>query len=233
METTTTNTEQAHYLDIFRETTVGRYLSKHEDAFINPYLDRAKHPCSLLDIACGSGYFTLPLHDKAFQVVGIDLDDEALAVLRQKSSTVSLGLANAERMPFGNKSFDYILAIQCFEFLDSALFLDECHRILANDGLLIFDFLNRKSYKWLLKRMTGRTDYLQHPSAGLSHLDVFTALETSGFHIENAIGYNWQPFTRNSNSTLVEIAASIEDMLHLEQFYQISPKILVAARKVA
>ncbi|GJQ59813.1 MAG: hypothetical protein SCALA701_26140 [Candidatus Scalindua sp.] len=210
---------------------MGRYLSYHENKFIKRYLESAVKPYSILDIACGIGYFTLPLHNKGFQIIGLDLNSEALSVLQQKSKDIPLSVANAEHLPFANGKFNCILAIQCFEFLDYSMFLQECNRVLSDNGLLIFDFLNQRSYKWLLKQIVGRTEYLQNPSADFSYLEVFESITRYGFVIDGVAGYNWQPFTRTSNSVFVGITALIEDVLQLERRYHISPKILVAARK--
>ncbi len=230
MSNTNGKISQSFKIDLRRETTVGRYLSVHEEAFVNRYLNDM---CTglILDIACGSGHWTLPLHDAGLQAIGVDLDSNALNALQQKSKTVPVSLANAERLPFDDNIFDCILAIQCFEFITCSAYFQECSRVLRHNGLLIFDFLNRISYKWMLKQLTNRIDYLQNPSANLSYKEVFEAMTNYGFQVIGTRGYNWQPFTRDSDSPAVSIAATVEDIFQLERLYQISPKILVAARK--
>jgi ubiquinone/menaquinone biosynthesis C-methylase UbiE len=231
MQKMTLESVQPFSLDVMRNTTVGRYLSQREDAFIQCYLGSVTPSCRALDIACGSGHWTLPLHNAGFHVMGLDLNQESLLVLQQKSGDIPLSRANAERLPFNDGSFDYVLASQCFEFLNHRPFLRECNRILTYDGLLIFDFLNRHSYKWLLKQISGRTEYLTLSSANLSYREVLRAVADHGFGIQAVSGYNWIPFTRESNSSLVGATALIEQKLRLDRFYNISPKLLVAARK--
>ncbi len=84
-------------------------------------------------------------------------------------------------------------------------------------------------YKWHLKNRVGRR--LDLPSADLDYREVLRAAVDHGFEIRAVSGYNWVPFTRHSDSKLVRVAALVESALRLDRYYQISPKILVAARR--
>ena len=52
-----------------------------------------------------------------------------------------------------------------------------------------------------------------------------------GFDIKQVSGYNWVPFDRLSDSAFVSSAALVEKTLRLDRLYNISPWVLVAARK--
>jgi ubiquinone/menaquinone biosynthesis C-methylase UbiE len=222
-------TVEPFYWDEYRDTTVGRYLFRREQAFIDRFLGDAPPPRELLDIGCGSGRLTLPMHRAGHTVTGLDFSPAALASFRRQSEDVPLVRGDATRLPFADGSFDGVIAIQSFDYLEHARFLAECHRVLRRDGLLIFDALNRRSYKWLLKNRVGRG--LTLPSANLSYREVIRATVGHGFAIRAIRGYNWVPFTRHSDSRLVDAAALVESALQLDRFYSISPKILIAARK--
>src|SRR5262249_37663049 len=99
---------QPFYWDRFNSTTMGRYLHQHEYAFIEKFLRMQAPPRSLLDIGCGSGRFTLPLHRIGYNVVGLDYDAGVLAVFRQRSDKIPLVLSDMQRLPFGARSFDCI-----------------------------------------------------------------------------------------------------------------------------
>ncbi|MBQ1188434.1 MAG: methyltransferase domain-containing protein [Peptococcaceae bacterium] len=54
------------------------------------YIDRMlkKHGCPgkrLLDLGCGTGSISIPLAQKGYQVTGVDLSEEMLAVAREKA----------------------------------------------------------------------------------------------------------------------------------------------------
>ncbi len=111
--------------------------------------------------------------------------------------------------------------------------------MLRSEGLLIFDALNRHSYKLILKRL-GR--YLGPSFAGRPSdkwIDVFSCREVlqliglAGFDLQAARGYGWPPFSVNSNSRLVNATASVERVLRLDRFPRVSPRIVMAVRKRA
>jgi hypothetical protein len=109
--------------------------------------------------------------------------------------------------------------------------------VLRGGGLLIFDALNRHSYKLIMKKL-GRSIRPQF-SGRLSDkwIDVFSFREIlqivgqTRLHLQAAIGYGWPPFAVNSDSKLVNAAASVERVLRLDRFPHVSPRIVMAARK--
>jgi SAM-dependent methyltransferase len=183
-----------------------------------------------MDLACGNGGATLPLYQAGFNIIGTDVDPVSLAALQRRSQRVALAWSTASHLPFINESFDCIIAIQCFEYFDQRRFFRECYRVLVGGGLLIFDAVNRHSYKRLLKRSLGRTRDL-HRSFNQSCGEVLRATMDYGFDIHAVSSYNWIPFDRYSNNRLVGLAAGIEQMLYLDRLYRFSPWVLVAASK--
>ncbi|HEY3108109.1 MAG TPA: methyltransferase domain-containing protein [Chloroflexota bacterium] len=229
MPTTATDAVEPFYWDQYRDTSIGRYLFQREHAFIRRALGGATRAWRLLDVGCGSGRLTLPLREAGHDVVGVDLSRSALASFRRQSTTAPAVMGDARCLPFADASFDGVIAIQSFDYIDHVRFLAECRRVLRGEGLLVFDALNRRSYKWLLKRRVGRSLVL--PSANMDCREVLRATAESGFEIEAVRGYNWLPFTRHSDSKMVGLAALAERVLGLDRHYRLSPKILVAARK--
>ena len=222
-----------------RDTNAGRYLLQREFGFISRLLGETGRCRKLIDVGCGSGCVTLPLHDMGFQLLGLDLNRLALTVFRQRSKDVPLVQGDALRLPISSDSVGCVVATHCFDHLDRAQFLRECHRVLCNDGLLIFDALNRHSYKLTLKRL-GRL--LGPPFTGRPSdkwIDVFSSREVlrlialAGFDLQAASGYGWIPFSVDSDSRLVNAAASVERTLRLDRLPHVSPRILMAVRKKA
>ena len=217
------------YWDRYRDTTLGRYLFEREHRFIRRAMKRGHGTPTLVDLGCGSGRLTMPLRGAGYRVVGLDLSSVALAAFRRRSRTAPLVRGDSARLPLRDAAVDGVLAIQSLDYVEHRAFIRECSRVLRPGGLLIFDALNRHSYKWHLKNRVGR--HLGLPSADLDYRDVLRTAVHHGFEILAISGYNWVPFTRHSDSGLVRAAAFVESALRLDRFYQISPKILVAARR--
>ncbi len=220
-----------------RDKRMGRYLLLREVEFIDQALDGAAQPGTLLDLCCGTGEISPMLQTRGFRTLGLDVNPLALAAFRQQSQDVPLIQGDALHLPFWNGSLTAIVALHCFDLLDRVGFLQECSRVLGYGGLLIFDALNRHSYKLTLKRL-GR--FLRPLFAGKPNdkwIDVFSCREVlqlisrAGFALQAASGYGWAPFAVNSDSRLVNATVSVERVLRLDRFPRVSPRILMAVRK--
>jgi SAM-dependent methyltransferase len=222
-----------------RGARAGRYLLQREVGFIRQLLGGVNRRGKLIDVGCGRGCATLPLYDMGLQPLGLDINRLALTAFRQRSKDVPLVQGDALRLPVSSDSVGCLVATHLFDHLDRAQFFRECHRVLCNDGLLIFDALNRHSYKLIVKRLgrflgprlTGR------PSD--KWIDVFSCREVLelivlvGFDLQTISGYSWIPFSVDSNSRLVNAIASVERFLRLDRLPHVSPRILMAVRKKA
>ena len=101
----------------------------------------------VLDVACGSGYGSNHLTKKgAEEVVGGDVFYEAIKYgtthYRQKGSYFLC--LDAQKLPFRDDSFDVIVSSETIEHLQECEdFLDECRRILRDDGLFFSSTPNK------------------------------------------------------------------------------------------
>ena len=70
--------------------------------------------CSLLDIGCGDGYYTLRYFDdgKPLRITALDAAHEALRLARsvtENKNSISFVTADGSRLPYHNDSFDVVL----------------------------------------------------------------------------------------------------------------------------
>jgi len=219
------------------DVTTERYLLRYELAFVHRVLGDTSRPRRLLEVCCGDGWITIPIHDTGFPIVGLDINPVPLGILRRQSSGLPLVLGDAICLPFADGSLDGVVAIQCLHFLDRPRFLQECGRITRSGGLLIFESLNRHSYKWLRRRL--RHCFSRNPSGAVSDKwvnipscgEIVREIADHGFAVEVVSGYGWIPFARHSDSSWVGVMSKLEQALRLDRWYSMSPRIIVAARK--
>ena len=214
--------------DEFAETTMGRYLFRHEHTFITRFVESPRAAGRIIDLGCGSGRLTVELRAAGFAIVGLDINPIALCAFRTRNRDAPLVRGDIATLPFQTASANCLIAIQCVEYLDFDEFFRECSRVLRRHGWLIFDSLNRTSYKYWVKRAVGVATL---PSRYRSIHELTSAAVRHRFDVEKVVGYGWVPFSRNSNSALVPPAAQIEKALGLGRWYQVSPRVLVATRK--
>jgi len=114
---------------------------EHEHLLRYKYASRFVKDKTVLDIACGTGYgsFMLAEEGEAREVVGVDLDSEAIryASLRYSHPHVNRYHGNARTFK-GDKLYDIIISFETIEHIeDYKGFLNNLYSNLAEDGLLI------------------------------------------------------------------------------------------------
>jgi ubiquinone/menaquinone biosynthesis C-methylase UbiE len=97
-------------------------------------------PCRIyLDIACGTGNYTVAVAQNGIGMHGIDQSSRMIATARRKNCTVSWHIGNVEALPFRDDAFSGVmctLAIHHFTALRPAF--QEAFRVLARGRFVLF-----------------------------------------------------------------------------------------------
>jgi len=96
---------------------------------------------SVLDIGCGYGWTIARLVGKISQLVGIDLDEEALSSARRHYPQIQFVLQTGASLPFDSASFDAVILSDVIEHVGDANkkpVVDEAWRVLKPGGQFIF-----------------------------------------------------------------------------------------------
>lgn len=123
----------------------------------------------VLDIACGEGYGSAAIaRSGAKSVIGIDISEEACAHARRKYG-VDARQGSAEEIPLPSASIDLVVSFETIEHLEHPeVFVKECKRVLAPDGLLIMSTPNRDVW-----RASGsHSDYHCSEMSGSEFIDL-------------------------------------------------------------
>nr|WP_303648699.1 methyltransferase domain-containing protein [Haloarchaeobius litoreus] len=113
----------------------------------------------VLEIACGTGRFTVMLAERGADIVGLDISAEMLQQGRKKAHAAGVAdhlefmRGDAARLPFPDDHFDAVMAMRFFHLADTpASFLAEMQRVSKDQ--VFFDTFNRFStrsiYNWAL-----------------------------------------------------------------------------------
>lgn len=95
-----------------------------------------------LDIGCGSGYSTYKLHEKGYDITGVDLSEKMINLAAEQFPGIPFMQGDVSAMPFSDGAFASILAINVLEWAEvphEALM--EVHRVLQAGGLLCIGVL--------------------------------------------------------------------------------------------
>jgi ubiquinone/menaquinone biosynthesis C-methylase UbiE len=103
---------------------------------------------SVLDIACGEGYGACGLQRSgAAHVIGIDCCAETCRHAAAKYG-IDARAGDAAEIPIQSSRVETLVSFETIEHLESPdLFLRECVRVLASDGLAIISSPNRDEYR--------------------------------------------------------------------------------------
>lgn len=130
--------ERAHF-----ETATG-WHSRIRYEFVLP-LTAGKR---VLDIACGNGFGTVRLAERAAAAVGVDASSAAVARARIECArpNITYSHVSSGSLPFDDGSFDVIACLETLEHVPVRLqptFLAELRRVLAPEGVLVLSTPDR------------------------------------------------------------------------------------------
>lgn len=159
----------------------------------------------ILDIGCGNGYVSSILISQN-EVIGLDLS--RLALMQAKMVGLNTVLSDLTILPFKDRSFDVVLALDILEHLfDPVSLLKEANRVLRKDGILLISVPNASNiatrFLFLLKGdindMADINDIRNPDFIFSEHIRFFSdnkikkAIKSTGFEVE-IIQYYLQPY---------------------------------------
>lgn len=105
-----------------------------------------------IDIACGSGNYTIELANKGFKMYGIDISNLMVAEARKKDNRIMWEVGKAENLPYDSCYYSgalCTLAIHHFESMISAF--KEAFRVLKSGRFVIFTSTSEQMEHYWLK----------------------------------------------------------------------------------
>ena len=103
----------------------------------------------VLDIACGEGYGTNLLSQKAKMICGVDISDEAITHAKEKyiKSNIEFKLGSASKIPYDDDLFDVVTSFETIEhLLEQEEMFSEIKRVLKKNGILILSSPEKNIY---------------------------------------------------------------------------------------
>jgi len=94
----------------------------------------------VLEIGCGTGYFTREIVKTGASVTAIDISPELLNIARQEIQDINVAflLENAYEMSFENSCFDSVVGSSVLHHLEIEKAISEMYRVLKPGGSMFF-----------------------------------------------------------------------------------------------
>ena len=142
--------EAARY-ERWYQTAKGHRVDQAERALLTFLLGAFQLPGCLLEIGCGTGYFTRWLQNRYWRVIGLDRSPAMLSEAQHQWTDAGKMLADAHTLPFGDATVDVVLYVTALEFLtEPGRALKEAVRAARRGIVLVL--LNRWSIGGISRR---------------------------------------------------------------------------------
>jgi ubiquinone/menaquinone biosynthesis C-methylase UbiE len=134
-----------------------------------------------LDLACGTGNYTVALQNRGAQMFGVDQSATMLTQARGKSDRVTWVLANAENIPFPDRTFEgAICTLAIHHMRDFAAAFREVYRVVDSGNFVVLTSDREQTHRyWLAEYFpigTKKSGDIMPPAN-----DIEAALRKSGF----------------------------------------------------
>lgn len=134
----------AHRYDSWYSTTLGQLHDRVQKQDVRCLLRPAKPHERLLDMGCGTGHWSVFFGSLGYEVQGIDISPEMVAVARAVVPDCAFDVADACNLPFEGGAFDVAASMALLEFVsDPEAVIREMARCTQSGGTLLIGTLNR------------------------------------------------------------------------------------------
>ncbi|KAF5413914.1 MAG: Ubiquinone/menaquinone biosynthesis C-methyltransferase UbiE [Candidatus Methanogaster sp.] len=189
-----------HYWDQVARNYDDRHLNKWT---VHWYIDKQRveslqsiindNENNVLDVACGTGYYLRLFLNNNKNIIGMDLSEEMIRVCRQKGLFMTM-VANYEKLPFKDHSFDIVLCINAFQYADNPCkALAEFSRVINKSGKVIVTFSNLWSLRGFIYLFRKILKVQSHPLDRHSIISFKRYVKTNGMEIQDIRGVDYLP----------------------------------------
>jgi SAM-dependent methyltransferase len=141
------------------DKVVNKLFRNIYEVIIENLIEDTKQSKKLLDVATGTGILAIRLSDHVVHVTAVDIAPEMLKVAKEKSSkkktsNIDFTIGDICDLPFGDKSFDTVVASNVLHLLFQPILPTFCHGAHLRSQILsrLLSFLGQKTRsRWSLK----------------------------------------------------------------------------------
>lgn len=175
--------------DAWYETHRGRWIGESEFRLMSRLL-QPRPDESMLDVGCGSGYFTRRFAQlvNGGNVTGLDADAAMVAFARTRDNRSHYVEGDAQALPFPDHAFDRVVSVAALCFVDNERrALAEILRVTRRRFAVAW--LNRRSFLYYQKGRDGGTGGYRgarwHTAGEIR--DLFAGLPVQGLSLSSAV----------------------------------------------
>ena len=121
-------------------------FQEYYDWCLKPVMEAISGKDVVLDLGCGTGYFSESCSKVAREVVAVDFSTKMVFVAsRKRDRSITFVVANAAFLPFRDETFQVVCSLDMLQHIESRSrtnIIEEVSRVLASSGIAVFDTSN-------------------------------------------------------------------------------------------
>lgn len=142
----------------------------------------------ILEIGCGNGIGTRLIHEyfKPSELIATEYDESLVEIAKEKVKDINVLVeqADATKFRFADNEFDAVVGLSVIHHIPNwEIALDELHRIIKPNGLLIIKELSIETFETFFGKISRK--FVEHPYNDMFRKDEFiNYLKQKGFKLE-------------------------------------------------
>jgi len=171
------------------DSAIDPILGKNIRPKILERLNEEENMGKLIELGCGTGYFTKTLADKSESIISTDISEKMLSIARERLKGFDFQIMDCQDCKFDDDTFDTAFMGLVLLFADDPLkALKESRRILRPDGKLIIvdpDISFLSGFGKLKFMLRALIKYRRKPTTShiLDQKDILDMLDKTGFEV--------------------------------------------------
>jgi len=160
----------------------------------------------LIELGCGTGYFTKTLANKSESIISTDISEEMLSIAREKLKGFEFQVMDCQDLKFNEGTFDTVFMGLVLLFTEPEKALKESRRILKPGGLLIIadpDISYLSTYGRFKFMIRALVKYRRIPTTShiLNQEKILDLLDKTGFEVasKEVIHDDSNPYSASAN----------------------------------
>ena len=160
-----------------------KYMREHWRPLIEKCIRKYCRYKDVLDLGCGYGRYTTIIKEYTDNCLGLDISKRWLNYLKNKKNISNVIRADAHSIPLKNKSFDVVVTVGLFEYVNREIVMKEIGRILKSKGFCIISVPNKYGAFRMVGKLISKVFKMGYYPNEPSKMEMLELFEDNDFRL--------------------------------------------------
>ena len=173
-----------------------KYLHQHWFPMIKNLISIYCIEKNVLDLGCGTGVISKEIKKYTDNLTSVDNSKEMIEFFKHRINNINVLLADAHNLPFDYQTFDVVITIGLFEYVDKKKVIEEIDYVLKQSGYLIIQTPNKYNPDLIITKIITKILNRTYDRKESSKKEMINLLRENNFEIIEFImddGLIWLP----------------------------------------